>query len=160
MEKVIYRGEMYFSYGQFLAFEASVTTPGCEWTATHYDQGFARRAHTVSFATLLEFGHASLSVHLGAYQLEIVSGDLVIVGPEEFELQRIVPLATGHYSVVAAQATLGDDRETIDVYLQKLSSPSALIASRILIADHDLRPPPVLLETSELAIGWRTDGDE
>ena len=92
----IFSSSLYFSYNQFLVFDRSVATrPGLDWTEVHSKQGFARREKTVSFGTLLEFGHAEVAVHLGPYKptnnhervievpLEVPSGEVVIGGPEE-----------------------------------------------------------------------------
>lgn len=160
-ESVVYSARICFSYSQFQVFDSSVTLPGCAWTDEHYKQGFARREPNVSFGALLEFGHGDVAVHYGPYKpkdehervievpLEVPSGAVVIAGPEEFENEHIVRLAKGHYRLVAAQVVTGDDRETIELYVEKLDEP--LAKSRIIVADEALRPPSPLLESVEVA---------
>jgi hypothetical protein len=160
-ESVIYSATIYFSYSQFQVFDSSVKLPGCAWTEGHYMQGFARRDLNVSFGTMLEFGHGDVAVHLGPYQgedyhervievpIEVLSGEVVIAGPEEYPNKHIVKMAAGHYRLVAAQTVTGDDRESIDLYFEKLDEP--LAKSRIVVADDALDAPSPLLENTEVA---------
>jgi hypothetical protein len=152
----------YFSYSQFLVYDRSVELPGCAWTDDHTRQGFARREQNVSFGTLDEFGTADLIVNLGpyaparAYQrvievpLHVPSGRVLICGPEDSDAEaRAVDVEPGHYRLVAAQALVADERETIDLFFEKVTPPSA--RSRILRADEELHPPDPLLETVDVA---------
>jgi competence protein J (ComJ) len=160
-EASIYSGTIYFSYGQFYVFDRAVNLPGCVWTEPHYKQGFARRERNVSFGTLVEFGHGDVTVYLGPYKgrsnyervievpIEVLSGEVVVGGPEEHPNQHIVKLPGGYYRLVAAQTVTGDDREAIDLYFEKLAKP--LAHSRILVADHVLDPASPLLESVEIA---------
>ena len=160
-EAAIYSATVYFSYSQFQVFDSTVKLPGCAWTEGHYKQGFARREPNVCFGTMLEFGHGDVTVHLGPYEgkddhervievpLEVSSGEVVIGGPEEYPNKHIVKVAPGHYRLVAAQTVTGDDREAIDLYLEKLSEPVS--RSRIIVADNALNPPSALLENVEVA---------
>jgi hypothetical protein len=150
-----------FSYSQLLVFDRSVARPGCAWTERHSLQGFARRESNVSFGTLLEFGHADVSVHSGAYRendgdervievpLEVVSGDVVVCGPEQFQGELVIRLKIGRYRLVAAQRVVAEDQEEIDLYFEEVDE--ALATSRILRADDGLRPRMPLLESSEVA---------
>lgn len=158
-ESAIASARIYFSYNQFYVFDKSIESPECTWTQLHLDQGFARRERNAAFGTLLQFGHGELSVHMGPYEgredhervvavpLEVPSGEVVVVGPEEFEDTRVVTLAAGHYRLTVAQAVLADDHEQIDLYFEKLDLP--LKTSRVIVADAELRPPSPLLETAD-----------
>jgi RHS repeat-associated protein len=160
-ESAFYSATIYFSYSQFFVFDKSVRRPGCAWTEGHSEQGFARREKNVSFGTLLEFGHAEVSVHRGPYKgndehervievpIEVSSGEVVIGGPEELENKHVLRLPKGHYRLVAAQMLTDDDHEAIDLYVEKLTEP--LTHSRIIVADDALHPPSLLLETVEVA---------
>jgi hypothetical protein len=152
---------MYFSYSQFHVFDSSVKLPGCAWTDKHYQQGFARRDHNVNFGTILEFGHAELSVNFEAYRhverhervievpFEVVSGSVTIGGPEEYPNDRVISAPRGYYRLTAAQTTLDDERETIELYFERLPNP--LRISRIVLADDQLCPSDPLLEVAEIA---------
>src|SRR5687767_8053104 len=90
--------KLYFSYSQFMIYDLSEQLPGCDWTEHHSAQGFARRASTVCFATLLEFGHAEIHVTVGSYEARreykrvisvpflSVSGKVSVEGPEEIDV--------------------------------------------------------------------------
>jgi hypothetical protein len=137
--------------------------PACDWTKTHSDQGFARRHGAVAFGTLLEFGRARVSVIIGGYALraeyerviavpfQVISGTLIVDGPEETETgrERNFDVRSGSYRLVAAQCITGNDREVIDLYFEAVSSP--LKKSAILLADNALNPPPTLLESAGIA---------
>ena len=124
---------LYFSYGQFMVFDAAVSAPGCLWTDIHNAQGFARRESTVSFATLVEFGYADVFYHEGHFQSEktyeraiavpfaVVSGKVVVAGPEEIKIARALELPPGNYRIVAAQRLRGDEEELIDRMALELS---------------------------------------
>lgn len=160
-EPVIYAATVYFSYNQFHVFDASVKLPGCDWTDGHYKQGFARRDQTVNFGTLLEFGKGEVTVHLGPYReqaghervievpLEVSSGEVVIGGPEEYPDKHVVKLPEGHYRLAAAQAVIGDDRETIDLYFERIGEP--LQSSKVILADGELAELGPLLESADIA---------
>jgi hypothetical protein len=151
---------VYFSYGHIFVFDRSVKLPGLAWTEGHHKQGFARRDKSVAFRTLLEFGEAHVSVHLGPYEprldhervievpIESPTGEVGIEGPEEIGAQRFIRLEKGHYRLVAAQA-LDSDREAVDLYLEKVTAP--LSRSRILVADAALAPSEPLIESTEVA---------
>ena len=158
---------IYFSYNQFLVFDRAVKLPGCDWTEAHVQQGFARRAQTVGFRTMLEFGHGDVCVYLAPYEqltehqrvieipLEISSGEAVICGPEEPD-EQVVKMQKGHYRLVAAQRITGEAREAIDLYFEVLTVP--LEESRVLIAGSELAPPAQLVESAEVA-GEYADAD-
>jgi hypothetical protein len=147
---------MYFSYGQFLVYDKSIETPECDWTKQHYKQGFARRESNVCFATILEFGHADVSICSGRYEkldryerviavpFLIRSGKIIVVGPEELEVERGFDILTGHYRLIAAQSVMADESEVIDLFFEPVAAPSQF--SEILLADEELDPPTVLLE--------------
>jgi len=161
-DSMILSSIMYFSYSQFLVFDTSrAARPGLDWTQEHFNQGFARQEDNVSFRTLLEFGHAELSIHLGPYEprgehervievpLEVPSGEVVIAGPEEFEDTRTLKMPPGHYRLVAAQTALDEDRQVVDLFFEKVNEQ--LSRSRLILADRELRPSGELLESAELA---------
>ncbi len=150
---------MYFSYSQFFVFDRSVKFPAVAWTQAHIEQGFARREANAAFSTLLEYGHAEVTVRVGpfassdGYQrvvevpLAVPSGVVVVAGPEEFEDDRIVQLTPGPYRLTVAQSVIDADTAVIDVWFELL--PSAQLVSRVLVADGELRPPDVLIETAD-----------
>jgi competence protein J (ComJ) len=154
-----------FSCGQFFVYDKSVGMPACDWTDTHSDQGFARRKGTAAFGTLLEFGEADVTVHREPYQqqegyerviavpLLVSSGTVNVDGPEEneYDVERGFDLPPGNYRLVAAQRVTGDDEETIDLFFELL--PRALERSSILVADEDLNPPKILIETADVPEG-------
>jgi hypothetical protein len=156
----IFFSKLYFSYSQFFVYDQSVKVPECDWTARHFNQGFARRESSVSFGTLLEFGRAELSVRLGAFKESrdyqrviavpflVTSGRIVVGGPEEFDNDRSFALKQGHYCLVAAQHVTGDDNEDIRLFLELRDSP--LAHSEIIIADETLNPMMPLLETADV----------
>ena len=151
---------LYFSYNQFLVYDKTVKLPACEWTSAHAMQGFARRDRNVALGSLLEFGHATVRAFLAPYApaeaharvievpLEVVSGDVVIAGPEEFDDTRIVKLRPGPYRLTVAQTVVDDDREDIELFFEELREAST--TSRIIRADAGLKPPTPLLEWSEV----------
>jgi hypothetical protein len=151
---------MYFSYGQFMVFDKSVKLPASEWTETHFAQGFARRTNSICFRTLFEFGDADVSasrstfvprddyVRVIAVPFHVESGTVVVGGPEEFDDERTLDLAPGHYRLVAAQAVAGEENEVVDLFFEAVSRP--LRSSEILVADEDLDPPSPLLEHAEV----------
>jgi hypothetical protein len=152
---------LYFSYGQFMVFDQSEQMPGCDWTAEHTGQGFARRESTVCFGTTLEFGHADVAVAFGAYQqradYERViavpfysgSGKVTVEGPEEMDAERVFDVPIGNYKLTAAQTVIGETEERIDLFFESVATP--LKHSSIIVADEMLHPPEPLIETSEIA---------
>jgi hypothetical protein len=152
--------KLYFSYNQFMVYDASVRLPGCAWTDQHFAQGFARRESTVNFATLLEFGYAHVEIG-NVYQAQreysrviavpflVTSGKIEVAGPEEVGVKRIFPMPGGNYRLVAAQRLVDDEDESIDLYFEPVSQP--LRHSSVLVADGTLRVPLLLLESSEIA---------
>lgn len=158
-DSAIFSATVYFSYNQFFVFDKSIKLPACTWTERHFNQGFARREKNAVFGSLLEFGYAELAVYLGAYKgrdahervievpIEVSSGEVVIAGPEEFDDTRVVKLAKGHYRLVVAQTVTDEDRETIDLYFEKLAAP--LTKSQIIVADDALHPPSPLIDTAD-----------
>ena len=159
-DSAILSARIVFGYSQFQVFDKAALA-GHQWTQGHFDQGFARTGRSVSFGTLLEFGHGAVLVHLGPYEgrdehtrvvevpFEVSSGEVTVGGPEEFPVkpERVFQLPKGHYRLVAAQAVTDEDQEKIDLYFEKLAEP--LTKSRIIVADNALNPPSPLLETAE-----------
>jgi hypothetical protein len=157
----------YFSYNQFMVYDASVRLPGCDWTDEHSAQGFARRESTVNFGTILEFGRADLVVTCGAYQpreeyqrviavpFRVTSGNVIVEGPEEIETERKIELQPGNYRLIAAQrvtADFGEEKEegeSIDLFFELLPKP--LERSAILVGDEGLNPPASLVENAGIA---------
>jgi hypothetical protein len=152
---------LYFSYNQFMIFDASERLPGCVWTDKHVAQGFARRESTVNVGTLLEFGQAAISMAIGQYlpqekyerviavPFECTSGTICIEGPEETEVERSHGLSVGHYRLVIAQSITGSDNELVDIYFEPRSTPTFL--SEILVLDQMIDPPDQLVETAAIA---------
>jgi len=152
---------LYFSYSQFMVYDQAEQLPGCDWTEEHTAQGFARRESTVCFGTPLEFGHADVSVMVGAYQpqsdyervisvpFRSVSGKVTVEGPEELDVDRAFEMPCGDYKLTAAQAIVGEDEERIDLFFEPVSAP--LNGSSILVADEMLNPPEPLIETAGIA---------
>ena len=154
---------LYFSYSQFFVYDQSVALlHGLLWEDEHVAQGFARRESTISFATLLEFGHADVTVELrpfvpnNVYERVIVvpftatTGRVFVDGVDETNMvERFIDIAEGHYRLVAAQRTVGDEEEVIDLFFEKLAEP--LQHSEVIVADKQLDVPGTLLETAEVA---------
>ena len=157
----LYSTTAYFSYSQLQVFDSSVKLPGVSWTDGHFKQGFARQAQNVSFGTRLEFGHAEVAVYLAPYKkkdaheraievpFEVISGEVVIGGPEEYPNKHFVKLPNGHYRLVAAQQVTDEDREVVELFMEKVVEP--LTHSRVIVADEELDPPDPLIETVEVA---------
>jgi hypothetical protein len=152
---------LYFSYNQFLIYDSDVKLPGCEWTAAHSAQGFARRESVVCFSTLLEFGNANVVVSCSVFEsrqeyeraiavpFRITSGKVIVEGPDESDVDRSVAVPSGDYRLVAAQYVTGDDEEAIDLFFELL--PESLKKSSVLVLDEALNPPQVLIETASIA---------
>ena len=141
-----------------MVYDQTEQLPGCDWTEEHTAQGFARRESTVCFGTLLEFGHADVSVMVGSYQAQSdyervisvpfrsVSGKVTVEGPEEFEVNRAFEMPCGDYKLTAAQAIVGEDEERIDLFFEPVFAP--INGSAILVADEMLKPQEALIETA------------
>ena len=69
--------------------------------------------------------------------------------PEENYGERGFPLPSGHYRLVAAQSVTGEDKESVALFFEPLTTE--LECSTILVADVELNPSPPLLETAEIA---------
>lgn len=144
-----------------MVYDQSVRLPGCAWTPEHSAQGFARRESIVNFNTPLEFGYANITVNCGVYEPRegydrviavpflVVSGKVIVEGPEETKPERNITLPRGNYRLVAAQRVTGDEEETINLVFEPLEKP--LERSAILVADKALNPPTILLETAGIA---------
>ena len=144
-----------------MVYDQSEGMPGCAWTEGHTAQGFARRPSAVCFGTLLEFGHAQVSVVWGAYDPQVeydrvivvpfrcVSDKVVVEGPDEQGLDRAIDVPRGDYRLAAAQQVLSEQRERIDLYFERVSSP--IECSAIIVADDKLSPPEPLIETARIA---------
>ena len=161
MKRVHLAPRLYFSYGQFLVYDQCVQAPGCVWTEQHMAQGFARRESTVCFGTLFEFGYAEVAYELGpfvadrsyerviAVPFEVVTRRVMVDGPDEKDVQRLVELSNGSYRLIAAQLVTGDEQEAIDLFFEKLDEPSRL--SRAIVADKGLEVPSKFIETADIA---------
>ena len=159
--KVLIKSDMYFSYNQFIIYDTNEKMPGCEWTDTHVNQGFARRESVVSFGTLLEFGTAKLRIYSGypnslnqydrviAVPFCVRSGKVNIEGPDEESDCRSIGLITGYYKLWCAQYNQEDETENIDLFFEVAEIP--VQQSEILIADSVISPPAVLLESCGIA---------
>lgn len=161
--KIVLSAKLYFSYNQFLVYDASVRLPACDWTEAHSAQGFARRESTVCFGSILEFGHADVTATLGCYKPRIgyerviavpffvASGTVVVEGPEEAGPKRCFKANPGSYRLTAAQLVLlgAEEAERIDLFFDELEEP--VPSSVIVVADAALSPPHPLLETAGIA---------
>lgn len=153
--------KLYFSYSQFLVYDESVKLPGCAWTDRHSAQGFARRESTVCFGSILEFGYANVVISQNFYRPNkefkrviavpflVMSGNVVVDGPEEMNTDRSVTIPPGNYRLIAAQCVVGNNEEAIDLFFETVVEP--LTRSIILVADEKLSPSASLLETAEIA---------
>lgn len=163
MSETIVLPRLAFSYSQFIVYDETQVA-GCDWTDAHVAQGFARRESTVSFGTLLEFGHAEVRVSRNPYvsqqeyerviavPFRVVSGRVIVKGPEEAAANRRIDVPPGAYRLVAAQYVAKEREEAVDIYFEALKSP--LAKSAILVADPDLEhPPEPLIESAELPGG-------
>jgi hypothetical protein len=79
----------------------------------------------------------------------VVTGKVVVDGPEENDVQRLVELPPGNYRLVSAQRALADDEELIDLFFEKVDEPCHL--SEIIVADEELDGSDTLLETADVA---------
>lgn len=154
--------KLYFSYSQFLVYDAYVSLPGCVWKGAHVAQGFARRPSVACFSTLLEFGRADVYWTEGGYEpydayerviavpFKAGSGKIIVDGPDEHDRARFFNIAPGDYELVAAQQAVSDDEEIIDLFVRRVGQPAQ--ASKVLVVDEGLSPPAILLETTEPAL--------
>jgi len=151
---------LYFSYNQFLVYDASVQLPGCDWTPGHYAQGFARRESVACFRALQESGYGHVFVNRDPYRPShkyervvavpflVVSGKVVVDGPEETGLDRSFEVSQGEYRLVAAQG-FARGEVIVDLFFETVSV--GLGRSEILVADSELNPPQTLLESAKVA---------
>lgn len=143
-----------------MVYDKDIELPGCDWTEEHAAQGFARRESAVNFNTLLDFGYADATVSIGAYEPQpeheravsvpflVTSGEVLVEGPEEFDVARSVALPPGNYRLIAAQYVSGEE-EVIDLFFEPLHKSAE--QSSILVADEALNPAMPLLETAGIA---------
>ena len=160
MNKPLYNFKIYFSYGQFIVYDISVSLPACDWSAEHTNQGFARQESNASFRTIENFGQANVSVYLNEFILKeefqrVISvpfysstGKIKVEGPEEFT-NSIVIIQPGPYKLYAAQWVINEENENIELFFQKLEIPAT--KSEIIKADEEIKPPAELLEYAESA---------
>jgi hypothetical protein len=150
-----------FSYHIFLIYDSDVDLPGNEWTETNSNQGFARRASSVNFGTLFQFGYAQVQVFKNDYlpnkddervikvPFYSPSGKVIIEGPEENAKNSVI-IEPGHYLLTAAQQAEYDEESLlIRLFFSKVETPAT--KTEIIIKDEQLNPPRELLETSEIA---------
>lgn len=161
--------KLIFGYGQFIVTDAQISNCAFLWSEENMNQGFARQESVASFVTLEQFGVANLTVFLGSYPtvflggypsgkkherviavpFNLVSGSLLIEGPEEAGLIEPLKVAKGAYRLVSAQTLLSaaNDEEPVlalDLYLEKKEKlPDS---STIIIQDKQLNPSFPLLE--------------
>lgn len=157
---MIAKFELYLSYGQLWVADGTVTSPGCVWTSTHVAQGFARRSLVVCFATLLEFGDATVEVVMGSYMpfasderviavpLQVISG-IMLIGAPDVDNDKQIEVPNGHYRIVVAQHRVGAQLQATRVYCEPHKQPVA--RSMVVLADPGLAPPESLLEWAETA---------
>lgn len=153
--------KMYVSYGHFMVFDLSEKLPGCDWTAGHFAQGFARRESTACIRALVESGHADVRASTAAYAAKdeyvrviavpfaVESDGVMVEGPEEADTQRTIKLPSGNYRLVVAQAMAGEDDEVIDLFFERVSQP--VPHSEVLLRDDELDPPVPLIEIATVA---------
>lgn len=152
---------MYFSYGQFFAYDQNETQPGSLWTDEHVAQGFVRRKRALAIGTLTEYGVATLHVFRGhtvlldeydrviSVPIELESGILCIDGPEEYPIQRSIKVPPGQYQLLAAQSRVSETELRIDLFLDHWIKTD--LKSRVLKADESLQVSSTLLETGDVA---------
>jgi len=136
--KKTFSDTIYFSYNQFLVFDKSITLPGKAWTEEDFNRGFTHNRGHAAFRTLLEFGDGELNVYTDSYQalnpdemvielpFEVLSGEVLVAGPEEFEDQRMVRIDQGEYRLTVAQTVIDDGRERIDLFFDKVTESTCL----------------------------------
>src|SRR5437016_301671 len=107
--------QLYFSYGQFMIYDASLKLPGLAWTDSLSNQGFARQDSIVNVRTLQEFGLAPCHVYEGLYApnpayvrvlavpFHSPSRAVSIEGPEEFDVDRELRLHQENFKLYIAQ---------------------------------------------------------
>ena len=137
----------------------SQVLPGCHWTDAHFAQGFVRREGVVCFRTLLHAGKANVNVIQSDYipgdyervircPLLVLSGSVWIAGPEEWPEpdDHRVELAPGLWTVTCGQILSSADKLEVTVWF----SNTALTQSQIFIADSEIHPPAILIESGEI----------
>lgn len=156
---VVLSPDLYFSYRQFIVYDKGLQSPACDWTDAHCRQGFARRHRTIAVGTLMEFGTARVVVHFVApssitgfqrviaVPLDIMSVQLGVDGPDEYPIERGCSVPSGYYRVYIAQKVTGEDREEVEIFLER--TPIPIHKSQILVADEQLDPPSELVESAE-----------
>lgn len=161
MAKTNLSSKLYFSYGQFMVYDQIVAAPGCLWTDGHTAQGFARRASTVCFGTLLEFGYAEIKYELGPFVAEnlyerviavpfvSVSGNCLVEGPEENDVRGPLEIPSGNYRLVAAQRVTGEEEEAIDLFFEAVEQLPQ--HSAIIVADAQIGAAGALIESADVA---------
>ena len=154
--------QIYFSYWQFLVFDKDIKLPGLDWIEEHCEQGFTRQDSSVSFATLLQFGDATVQIFNDTYVYDendervikipfyCPSGQFLIEGPEG-NSRDVTSIEPGHYQLTCTQqADYENETELIRLYFYKVEVPA--VKSEIIKCDDQLQPPEKLLETAEVAI--------
>lgn len=158
----VFNGELYFSYNQFMVYDKTTEYPACAWTQGHYDQGFARRASTVCFGTLLEFGAARITAYLAsppsrcdeyerviAVPLSVPSGAVALEGPDKYPIERTFQIPEGRYRLTAAQRRCEDEeREDVSLFFERIDGP--IERSEILVADPGIKRKTDLLESADI----------
>ncbi len=152
---------LYFSYGQFMAYDRDENQPGSIWTDDHVRQGFVRRPHSICFGTLVSHGQAELRILLGTpsdihlYErvvcvpIELPSGELRLEDPEEYPINRMVHISPGCYQLYVAQRAIDDDTLQMDLFVSSISGDP--VGSIILRADEQLHSHGDLVETGDVA---------
>ena len=151
---------LYFSYSQVIAFDDCETQPGSLWTVRHVKQGFVRRPHSVGIGMISEYGEARLRVYNGkvtrheeydrivSVPIEIVSGVLHFEGPEECNVERVIHLNPGTYTLCVAQCN-EDNFVRVDVFVESVLGNDC--RSSIIKADSKMATHSDLLEDGEVA---------
>jgi hypothetical protein len=159
-KRKIFHDGVIVSYSQVMIYDKSVQLPGCDWTETHSNQGFARREGTFCCGTLIDCGKANITVYLGAidaldkYERVIETpfkahtGKIGVEGPDEYPIERGFQIEPGIYNLTVAQKFVDEGMVKVDVYFQWIDKP--LTKSAILLQDDDLNPPDILLEDAEI----------
>jgi hypothetical protein len=153
--------DLVFSFCQFTVQDliADEILEGFSFNITerHCDQGFSRLESVATFNTLEELGSAEVTITEGKFDpsdtynrvitvpFTVVTGQLVVVAPEDMSDERLFKLAPGFYLLTVAQRAIDEDREVIDLYFESLVTQAK--ESRIIVADDYLRPVYPLLES-------------
>jgi hypothetical protein len=155
------------SYRQFMV-EDGEAEAGYGWDETSSSQGFARSDSSVSFNALVEWGTATVHAATEGESLDIVqpervievsfhvlSGSVFVNGPEEAGIatdEQTLALSVGWHRLTVSQRTIraiSASRPSvpgeIKVWL-RFSREDGFRPSKIILADSELDPPPVLQE--------------